>query len=164
MRWTPSTRWTLYLVAPLALIALLALPVTAAAQEHPEHPKGSDKKPAIDKDTLADAIQTHVEKVAAEHDGVYPLTDPKTGQQLELTLVKVHKERLSQTGPDTYFACTDFKAADGRTYDVDFFMKGTSPDALEYQDFSIHKVNGEPRYTWYEDGGVWKKKPVDEGM
>ncbi len=161
MSWKPTTRWTLCLAA---LVALLALPVAAAAQEHPEHPKGSDKKPAIDKDTLADAIQAHVEKVASEHGGVYPLTDPKTGQDLELKLVKVHKDRLSETAPDTYFACTDFEAADGTTYDVDFFMKGTSPDDLQYQDFSIHKVNGQPRYTWYEDGGVWKKKPVDEGM
>lgn len=161
MSWNASTRWTLCL---LALVALLALPVAAAAQEHPEHPKGSQQKPQIDKDTLADAIQAHVEKVASEHGGVYPLTDPETGQNLELTLVKVHKERLAETAPDTYFACTDFTSADGRTFDVDFFMKGTSPEDLQYQDFSIHKVDGKPRYTWYEEDGVWKKKPVEQGM
>jgi len=164
MSWNPSTRWTVYLVSAVALVALLALPMAVSAQEHPEHPQGSHQKPEINKDTLAAAIQAHVKKVAAEHGGLYPLTDPKTGKNLELELVKVHKERLSETAPDVYFACTDFKATDGNLYDIDFFMKGKTPDGLEYQDFSVHKVNGQPRYTWYEEGGVWKKKPVDEGM
>jgi hypothetical protein len=130
-------------------------PVVLAAQ-----PKGGHAMPRIDKDTLADAIKAHVEKVASEHGGVYPLTDPETGQELELKLVRVHRERLSETAPDTYFACTDFTAADGKTYDVDFFMTGKTPDDPRFQDFSIHKVDGKPRPTWYEEDGAWKKRPV----
>jgi len=157
-----DNRWTLFAAI---LILALGLPVFAIAQEHPEHPEeGKAAGPSLTKEQLADAIEAHVDEVAEKNGGVYPIDDPETGKALRLTLQKVHEERLAQTAPGTYFACVDFGAPDGTTYDVDFFMKGDSADHLEYQEFSIHKVNGEPRYTWYEESGVWKKKPVgDEG-
>lgn len=155
-----KTRW----IVVLSAVALaLSFPVLAAAQEHPEHPEeGEAAEPALTEEELADAIEAHVAAVAEEHGGTYPVEDPKTGETLQLTLDKVHEERLARTGPHTYFACADFAAADGTTYDVDFFMKGASADDLEFKKFSIHKVNGEPRYTWYEEDGVWKKKPMGE--
>lgn len=148
----------------VCVCALLALPA-AFAQEHPEHPEEHAEHPEekgeaakITKEDLSHAIREHVEAVASEHGGTYPLEDPETMETLELTLSKVHEERLAQTAPHTYFACVDFEAQDGTVYDVDFFMKGDSADALEFQEFSIHKVDGEPRYTWYEEDGTWKKK------
>ncbi len=149
-------------VTLLCALAVVAAP--AVAQEHPEHPTEQAEKmpPPITKDALAHAIRAHVNKVAQDHDGAYPLQDPETGQALQLKLEKVHKERLARTAPDTYFACVDFDAPDGTTYDVDFFMKGTQANDLAFQKFSIHKVNGEPRYTWYEEDGTWKTKPAGE--
>ena len=136
-------------------------------QEHPEHPEhpeeGEGESTPLTEAQLADAIEAYVAEVAEEHGGTYPIEDPETGRTLDLELVKVHEERLARTAPHTYFACVDFAAEDGTTYDVDFFMKGKTADSLEFEDFSIHKVNGEPRYTWYEEDGVWKKKPVEEG-
>jgi hypothetical protein len=149
----------------VVMVAALALtvPAVSAAQEHPEHPEEGDATgPALTEAALASAIESYVESVASRQGGTYPLEDPETGKTLELTLERVHEERLARVGEDTYFACVDFSASDGTSYDVDFFMKGENADDLEYQDFSIHKVDGEPRYTWYEEGGVWKKKPVDE--
>jgi len=145
-------------------LALLAGP--AIAQEHPEHPTEHAKKmaPAITKADLAQAIRDHVDKVASENGGMYPLKDPNTDETLQLKLERVHEERLARTAPDTYFACVDFGAPDGTTYDVDFFMKGTKADDLAFQKFTIHKVNGEPRYTWYEEDGTWKTKPAGEDM
>lgn len=158
----PRNRWIGFAVV---LTLTLTVPALGAAQEHPEHPEeGEAAAPALTEAQLADAIEAHVEDVAADHGGTYPIEDPETGETLQLTLEKVHEERLAQTAPGTYFACVDFGAPDGTTYDVDFFMTGDSADDLEFQEFSIHKVNGEPRYTWHEEGGVWKKKPVgDEG-
>jgi cell division septation protein DedD len=187
-----ETRW-IVVIAAVALV--LAFPILAAAQEHPEEPEhpeeqehpeeaqehpeeaqehqehpehpehpeeGEAEAPALDEAQLADAIEAHVAAVAEEHGGTYPIEDPETGETLSLELVKVHEERLARTAPHTYFACVDFAAADGTTYDVDFFMHGETAEGLEFEDFSIHKVNGEPRYTWHEGDGVWKKKPVGE--
>lgn len=155
-----ENRWTVFVAT---MILALGMPAIGAAQEHPEHPqKGDAAGPSLTKEQLADAIEAHVEEIAAENGGAYPIEDPVTGDTLRLSLQKVHEERLAQTAPGTYFACVDFGASDGTTYDVDFFMKGDGTGDLEYEDFSIHKVNGEPRYTWYEEDGVWKKKPAGE--
>lgn len=142
-------------------------------QEHPEegqeHPEEGHEHPEeagqaeLTKEQLGDAIEAHIARETEDTDGVYMLDDPETGETLHLELEKVHEERLSRVGEDTYFACVDFVAQDGTTYDVDFFMEGTHADDLEYQEFSIHKVNGVERYTWYEEDGVWKKRPVAEG-
>jgi len=162
-----TKRWTLCI---LAAALLLAYPAIATAQqeeqehpEHPEHPEeGEATAPALTEAELADAIEAHVAEVAEENDGVYPLVDPESGETLNLELVKVHEERLARTAPDTYFACVDFAGPDGTTYDVDFFMTGASAEELEFQEFSIHKVDGAERYTWHEEEGVWKQKPVGE--
>lgn len=135
-------------------------------QEHPEegheHPEEGGEQAELTKEGLADAIEAHVADEAEATGGLYVLQDPETGETLQLELDKVHEERLAEVAEDTYFACVDFVGQDGTLYDVDFFMKGESAGDLEYEDFSIHKVDGEARYTWYEEGGVWKKRPVDE--
>ena len=77
-----------------------------------------------------------------------------------MTLDKVHRDRLSKVGKDTYFACADFRTPEGKIYDLDVFMKGPDKDNLTFSEFMVHKEAGKERYTWYEQGGVWKKKPV----
>lgn len=44
--------------------------------------------------------------------------------------------------------------------DIDIFMEGTSEDDLKPTEKIVHKVNGEPRYTWYEEDGIWKRKEL----
>ncbi|MFP3940648.1 MAG: hypothetical protein ACLF0P_10105 [Thermoanaerobaculia bacterium] len=136
-------------------------------QEHPEegqeHPEEGAGHAELTKEQLADSIEAHIARETRDTGGVYMLDDPETGETLHLELEKIHEERLSKVGEDTYFACVDFVAQDGTTYDVDFFMEGTHAADLEYQEFSIHKVDGVERYTWYEEDGVWKKRPVSEG-
>ena len=77
-------------------------------------------------------------------------------KDLALDLVKVHDDRVSSLGNSKYFACVDMKAADGTTYDIDFFMAG-KPGAMKVTETSVHKINGKPLYDWKEKGGVWKK-------
>ena len=81
------------------------------------------------------------------------------GKNLALDLVKVHDDRLSSLGGGKYFACVDMKAADGRIYDIDFFMAG-QPGSMAVTETSVHKINGKPLYNWKEQGGVWKKVRV----
>jgi hypothetical protein len=151
---------------PLAL--LLIVPGRLAAQEkHPEHPKSkqqehpTDKKQAGLTKELGAAIKTWVEKEAAGNDGWLRVQDPVAQKTLQLKVEKVHDDRLSQVKPDVYFACADFVEKDGTKYDIDIFMQGKTKDDLQNTEVSVHKVNGKERYTWFEENGTWKKKPVE---
>jgi hypothetical protein len=77
---------------------------------------------------------------------------------LKLTLEKVHKERLSHIGDDVYFACADFNADNGKVYDLDIFLQGKNTDNLTVAEISVHKENGEARYGWQKQEGIWVKK------
>lgn len=131
-------------------------------QEHPEdaeHPEEAEPQAVqLTLDELADAMEAWVAS-ESEATGYMEVDDPVTGETLQLTLDHVHRERLARTDEQTYFACADFQAADGTLYDVDIFMEGPNAEALEATEVSVHKVDGEPRYTWYEEDGIWKKQP-----
>ena len=66
-------------------------------------------------------------------------------------------DRLTGIGNDTYFACADFKASNGKVYDLDIFMNGKKANALDVTEIIIHKEDGAPRYGWREKGGIWIK-------
>jgi hypothetical protein len=147
--------------AAVVSIALACISIKCYCAEHPEHPTGKQKPAGLTKDQLADAIEAYIKKEAAANNGNFPITDEKSGEKLQLTLERVHRERLARVGDDKYFACVDFKNTKGTIYDVDFFMKGTSKENLTFSEFMIHKVDGKARYTWHEENGVWKRKPVE---
>jgi hypothetical protein len=152
-------------------VALIAFPLNA--QEHPsehpsEHPAAKQASQStevstipITKDNLAEAIAAYVEEQSGE-DMKFNVKDEETGKELKLELVKVHRDRLASVGDDTYFACADFKADDGETYDLDVFMKGKSAEKLVFDKFMVHKENNMERYTWVKEDGTWKQKPVKE--
>lgn len=155
--------------AVAAAILVLAFSIGAPslfAQEHPsEHPtKKGQAAPAqeVTKEAIAGAITAYVNEEAAEHEGFFPLHDDEEGKDLSLTLEKVHDDRLATISSDTHFACADFKSKEGTMYDLDFFVKGTSPDKLEVIEVFIHKKDGKERYLWVEEGGVWMKKELEE--
>lgn len=131
-----------------------------SAQEHPsEHPSEhpTSKKATLTKETLAEAIRDYVNGESDLKGGYFLFFDKKQGKPLALTLDRVHKERLATLGGGVYFACADFKAIDGDMYDLDIFMKETK-EGLEVTDISLHKKNGQARYTWTEKNGIWSKK------
>ena len=84
---------------------------------------------------------------------------PYQRKDLALDLVKLHDDRFSSLGGDKYFACVDMKGADGKIYDIDFFMV-VHPGKLSVTETSVHKINGKPLYNWKQEGGVWKKVKV----
>ena len=129
------------------------------AQEHPtEHPTNiTTKTAAIDKHILAAAIQSFITEDAALKGGAFLVIDDKNGHVLRLTLDKVHRDRLSKVGNDTYFACADFTTPKGKTYDLDIFMKGIDPSDLSVVEIAVHKEGGKARYTWAEKKGTWVK-------
>jgi hypothetical protein len=165
------------IVPSVVLCCALALGLSRAAtyaQEHPgkehpgkEHPgkehPGQTKKDVTSARELTgqeihDGIQAHIDGILKAKNNLFPITDTVTKQNLKLQFVKVHDDKVSIISPKkkgetkTYFACTDFKdPATGTTYDIDFWMKLQPNGKLKVVDTRIHKVGGQPRYTYKND-------------
>src|SRR6266545_3359210 len=149
-------------------VALFVTPTMSSfAQEHPEHPtkkeetkkgehpkKGGEEK-KVTKSEISAGIKKHISSESGKSSDKKFHTNYE-GKDLALDLIKVHDDRLSSLGEGKYFACVDMKAADGKTYDIDFFMSG-KPGNMKVTETSVHKVNGKPLYNWKEENGVWKK-------
>jgi hypothetical protein len=148
-------------------IALFFTPATLLfSQEHPEHPtKGAAehaKKGAAEKKVSTADISAGIKKdIEAEtkknSDGKFHVKHE--GQDLALDLIKVHDDRLQDLGDGKYFACTDMKGTDGKTYDIDFFLTG-QPGKMKVTETSVHKIDGKPLYNWKEENGTWQKVPA----
>lgn len=159
------------LLSAILLPALLLLfgTTVAVAGEHPEHPQEKTEKEhpeqpehptdafEVDIETMALAITEYVENDTKLKGGFFLVFDAASSQPLQLTLAKVHKERLAQVGDNLYFACSDFNEKGGRLFDLDFFMMAED-GKLKVTEVMIHKEDGKPRYSWVEDEGIWKRK------
>ena len=156
----------LILAAAVAFFLAPTLPV--GAQEHPEHPKAKESKEHPEKvkgeqkrvstADISAGIKKNIEaETKKASDGKLHVNHG--GNDLALDLVRVHDDGLSDLGGGKYFACVDMKAADGKTYDIDFFLTG-QPGNMKVTDTAVHKVDGKPLYNWKEENGKWKKVPV----
>ena len=139
---------------------LLLLLVSAFLfSEHPEHPSEHPTKVKEVKLTIAElaiSIESYIQNDISLKGGFF-VYDKNKKEILTLTLTKIHKERLSNIGGDTYFACADFKASNGKIYDLDIFMTGKSQDNLDVTEINVHKENGDARYLWKNKRGIWVK-------
>ena len=155
----------------LAVLGCFLFWAVGLAQEHPEHPKQPPKTTKQEhpkKETaslttteLAKGIKDYVAKDSELKGGYLLIYDPTIKKSLELSLTKVHEDKLSQVGENLYFACSDFKATNGKMYDLDFFMK-QGENSLSVTEISIHKEEGKPRYSWAEEKGLWVRKPTSK--
>ena len=143
--------------------ALLSGPAIYA-QEHPsEHPTKKKKVTtetkvsAVTVDQMTQAITDYISSDAKLKGGFFFVYDASAKKTLQLTLDKVHTERLSQVGDNLFFACSDFKSAGKEMYDLDFFME-SKDGQLAVTEIMIHKEDGKPRYSWLEKDGVWTRK------
>jgi hypothetical protein len=163
-----------------AAVALFFTPITPVfSQEHPEHPsksgehpkkggehpkkgeehpkKGAEAKEVSTADISAGINKNIEAKSKKSTDGKFHTK--YEGQDLSLELIKVHDDRLQDLGGGKYFACVDMKGADGKTYDIDFFLTG-QPGKMRVTDTSVHKIDGKPLYNWKEENGKWQKAPA----
>jgi hypothetical protein len=159
--------------ATCVFVGLLVVPVVRLpAQDHPRAPQQpqSQQVPQTTKDAtqaammqasmsdVSDGLKRFISGYSAKSaDNKFHM--PYQRKDLALDLVKVHDDRFSSLGGDKYFACVDMKGADGKIYDVDFFMV-VKPGKLTVTETSVHKVNGKPLYNWKQEGGVWKRVKV----
>ena len=127
-------------------------------KNHKEHP-AKHKKAELTIGEFADAVDHYVADQEKKSGGYFLVKDAKQNKTLKCKLEKIHKKRLASLGNNVFFVCADFKATDGKVYDIDIFMKGTNKDNLVATKTMVHKENGTPRYTWYEENGIWKTQP-----
>jgi hypothetical protein len=110
-------------------------------------------------DSLAQGITNYVEAESTRQGGLFPVNDVAQHTSLGLTLMTVHRERLSKLADGRYFACADFKGRDGHVYDVDIFMRAEST-GLTPATVIVHKQDGKARFIWVEQNGIWSQAPV----
>ncbi len=155
---------------PLVIVSASFFSLSATvAQEHPEHPKNAQKAKEFSATDLENAIKADIAEKSKDTNGVFKLNDSELknwrlpdfdrSKTWDLTLDRVHKDRLSKLSADTYFACVDLKDPAGKTIDVDFFLK-SKDGKREMTDATVHKVEGKSRYNWEEEDGFWKRVPV----
>ena len=142
-----------YLIIVIGLVNFL---IAEHPTEHPsEHPT-TVKSPKLTISQLAESIEKYIQQ-DTELKGGFFVFDVKNNEILNLTLLKIHKERLSNIGNDTYFACADFQASNGNVYDLDVFMTGKLQDNLVVTEINVHKESGIARYGWQNRRGIWVK-------
>ena len=116
--------------------------------------------PSVTIDEIAAGIQKHIAEQSKASGGYFKVQFDK--KELNLELVRVHLEYLSDLDGGVHFACVDLVGTDGSVYDVDFFMKGP-PGAMTVTETSVHKINGQPLYAWEQRrNGTWRKVPADK--
>ena len=152
----------------IIFFTMFILSLVSAQGEHPTGSKKAENPTAsitpqivqgekITLQNLARAIESFVE-ADINLRGAFLVIDPSTNKVLKLTLEKVHKERLSHVSNNVYFACADFNANNGKVYDLDIFLHGNNTDNLTVTEILVHKEDGEARYGWLEQDGIWVKK------
>jgi hypothetical protein len=145
----------------ITLAAAIALFLSSAtvmfSQEHPEHPTAGGAKKQVSTADISAGIKKHINAETNKSDEKFHLE--YEGQDLALSLMKVHDDRLQDLGGGKYFACVDMKGTDGKTYDIDFFLTG-QPAQMKVSNTSVHKIDGKPLYNWKEENGKWNKVPV----
>ena len=130
---------------------------TAEKAEHPEHPTDDAKSAECTMDELSAAIKDFVKQDSDLKGGMFFIYDATQKTVLQLSLAKVHEEKLASLGNGVYFACADFNSHDDHVYDLDVFMERDDAGNMVTTEVSVHKKDGVARYTWSETDGVWSK-------
>lgn len=130
-------------------------PPSTSSARAPSEQQGATKGGKVTTADISAGIKSYIDGQAASSKDKR-LHVSYAGKDLALALSKVHEDRLSNLGGGKYFACVDMKGADGKTYDIDFFLSGGAGN-MRVTNASVHKVNGKALYNWKEENGVWKK-------
>ena len=117
------------------------LPAAPAAQV------GQAVKAEPSAEQIRQTIQSYAQGTAQKK-GAFAIKDAVTGATRDLEFVRVH-DRVGKTG-SLYYACTDMRDTQtGESLDLDFDVKSEGGN-LSVVDQRIHKVSGQPRYTYDE--------------
>ncbi|MBI4376410.1 MAG: hypothetical protein HY549_08170 [Elusimicrobia bacterium] len=150
------------------LAAVLLAPLALRAAEHPEHPQGQEHpqghhqgkehpkhehpegskgwKRAVKKDYTR-AVKEHIKN----NGGSLKIRDEVLKKDWELSLKRIHKDKIVHLGDNHFFACADFDSTGSKDkVDLDFYALKQPSGIWVIEKVLIHKVNGQPRYTYNE--------------
>lgn len=126
-----------------------------AGKEHAGKDAGEIQAPVVQpveptNEEIRMAMQTHALEVTHQNGGSFPIYDEKAGKERRLTFQEVHQRVGKLSTKNGYFSCADFVDQESaETLDVDFWV--TMEDGvLKVTESEIHKVNGQPRFTYNE--------------
>lgn len=123
-----------------------------------KEPPLSTQIPQVVTADIQAGIEAYILKQVRVGKGYFHL--PFDGKELRLKLVRVHTEYLANLGPRYHFACVDLADVEGDLYDVDFFLAG-DPGSMAVTETSVHKINGQPYYTWEQKPDkTWQRVPM----
>ena len=138
------------LISSFVLGLFFWTPNFAFSVEHPGTSTVEHPGKAITADFVKKSIREHVEAQSKPPGGVFVIRDDKLNKDWRLKLAKIHDpvRMFEKDGKTVYFTCSDFDSSDSKdVLDIDFWMVAKG-NKLEVVDTKIHKVNGEPRYTY----------------
>jgi YHS domain-containing protein len=113
-----------------------------------EHPGKMAEKRSWE---VMSAVEQNALMESAKHNGVFELTDDKTGQPLKLEFVDTHQPIRKLEGDGQFFACTDFRVAGTKDqiYDIDFWI--TEKDGkMTVDKTKVHKVPEKKGGQWVQ--------------
>src|SRR5437773_4212745 len=127
--------WLMITRLAILLFVLIAPALPLFAQEHPRAPQQSQSQQLPQTRTGAPQATMVQSSISDVSDGLKRFISgyaaksadkkfhvPYQRKNLALDLLRLHDDRFSSLGGDKYFACVDMKGADGKIYDIDFFM------------------------------------------
>ena len=143
-----------------AALAFLSLAPRAVCSPRPAGNAVGAPAPHVVTADIQAGIEKHIAEQTRLGGGYFKL--PFHEKDLQLKLVRVHLEYLASLAPQRHFACVDLVGTDGEVYDVDFYLAG-NPGAMTVTETTVHKINGQPLYTWEQKrNGTWRRVPVKE--
>jgi len=142
----------------LPILSLILILLACSSQQSGEE----KQEPKPQKTTIAEieaGIRNYIDLETENSGGVFPLVHSR--DTMNLKLVRVHTEYLSNLGPERHFACVDLADEQGDVYDVDFFLEG-KPGSMKITETTVHKKNGKPFYSWKQQKDkTWSRVPID---
>ncbi len=120
---------------------------------------GTSNIPNVVTADIQAGIERYIEEQTRLGDGFFKLQYNE--KELRLKLVRVHTEYLTNLGPRYHFACVDVADIEGDLYDVDFFLAG-DPGSMTVTETTVHKINGQPFYTWeQQEDKTWHRVSIE---
>lgn len=99
-------------------------------------------------------VEHYVKEAGKRTGGAFVIHDDELDKDWRLTLVQIHRNRFVSLGDNRYVACVGFievkapkKGLDKSSLDLDIYAKKANGEWM-VEDVLIHKVNGQPRYTY----------------
>lgn len=108
---------------------------------------------------LAHEVESHIRE--ASQGGRFSLVDKSRSRPRRLRLDKIHADRVLTLEDGRAAVCVDFVDDNGDRLDVDFLVKRSDSDETDSIDgYEIHRLNGQPRYSYLPKDGVWVTAPA----